>query len=281
MLYKSVCLGLTFGEITAKFIEETGAAENYSIAFCAREQAHLSVLIAAPVFDIPGAGLVPRAYNLVDEINAERCRHAEAAEKRITSAAASAGISVECQRVQQFYRETNDILAAAARASDIVIISRPTNGVHLDGSLIEALLFSSGRPVIVVPPYWDGGVEFDKILVAWDGSARAARAVGDSMPILMRAQQIEILCASPDAAKSVAGVDLATHLSRHCRNVTVNELEANDRDVGKTLRDHATTVGANLFVMGAYTHPHLWQMVLGGVTSDMLLQAELPVLLSY
>lgn len=281
MPYKSVCLGHTFGEITANPVQESGAAENCSIAFCARERAHLSVLIAAPVFDIPGAGLVPRAYNLVDEINAERCRHAEAAENRITRAAVSAGISVECRTVQHSYRDANDTLAAAARASDIVIVSRPTTGVHLDGSLIEAVLFTSGRPVIVVPPYWDGGVEFDKILVAWDGSARAARAVGDSMALLTRAQQLEIVCVSPDAAKSIAGVDLATHLSRHCCNVTLTELEASDRNVGKTLSDHATTVGANLFVMGAYTHPHLWQMVLGGVTSDMLLQAELPVLLSY
>ena len=208
-------------------------------------------------------------------------KRAEEAEKRISSAAAIAGISVECQKVQQSYRETNDRLAAAARPSDIVIVSRPANGIHLDGSLIEAMLFASGRPVIVIPPYWDGGVEFAKILVAWDGSARAARSVGDAMALLIRAQQIEILCVSPDGSKSVAGVELAAHLSRHCQSVTVTELQTHHRDVAKTIRDHATTAQASLLVMGAYTHPHLWQMVLGGVTSSMLSEAELPILLSY
>ncbi|WOJ91184.1 universal stress protein [Methylocapsa polymorpha] len=281
MPFKSVCLGLSFGEVTPKPLEESGAAENYAIAFCALERAHLSVLIAAPIFRIPSAGFVPLAHAVVDEINAERRLRAEDAEKRITTAAATAGVTVEFQIVQQSYPATNNSLAVAARPSDIVIISRPTYGFSLDSDLISAMLFTSGRPVLVIPPYWDGGVEFDKIMIAWDGSARAARAVGDALPLLTRAQQIEILCVSPDASKSIAGADLAAHLSRHSKSVTVTELQTEHRDVAKTLRDHATMARASMLVMGAYAHPHLLQMVLGGVTSDMLTEAELPVLLSY
>jgi nucleotide-binding universal stress UspA family protein len=232
-------------------------------------------------FSIPSAGFVPPAHALVDEINAERRKHAEEAEKRLTSAAAIAGVPVEFQIVQQSYTDTNNCLAVAARPSDIVIVSRPTHGISLDRTLIEAMLFTSGRPVIVIPPYWEGSAEFDKIMVAWDGSARAARAIGDAMPLLTRARQIEILCVSPDASKSVAGADLAAHLSRHCKRVTVTELQTEHRDVAKTLRDHATAASASLFVMGAYAHPKLLQMVLGGVTSGMLSEAELPILLSY
>jgi len=158
-----------------------------------------------------------------------------AAEKRITSAATIAGITVEFQTVQQSYTDTNRCLAKAARPNDIVIVSRSMNGFPLDRDLIEAMLFTSGRPVLVIPPNWEKGAEFQNIIIGWDGGARAPRAVGDAMPLLTRAEGVEIVCVVPDASKSV---------------------------------------------VGAYAHPKLLQMVRGGVTSGMLSEAELPVLLS-
>jgi hypothetical protein len=95
MRYKSVCLALSFGELTPTPMEKSRAAENYAIAFCSRERAHLSVFMAAPNLRIPSAGFIPLAHALVDEISAERRIHAEAAEKRITSAAMIAGITVK------------------------------------------------------------------------------------------------------------------------------------------------------------------------------------------
>jgi hypothetical protein len=71
MPFKSVCLALSFGEVTPKPAEESCAAENYAIAFSGRERAHLSVFMAAPDLRIPIAGFVPLAHALVDEINAE------------------------------------------------------------------------------------------------------------------------------------------------------------------------------------------------------------------
>lgn len=280
MQFKSVCLGLSFGEVNPSPAEESRAAENYAIAFCAREQAHLSVFMAAPVFRLPSGGL-GLAHAFVDDINADRRRDAEEAEKRITAAATIAGVAVEFQTIQDSYAATNARLGAATRPSDIVIVSRPATGLSLDRTLFEAILFTSGRPVIAVPPLWDRGAELENVMVAWDGSARAARAVGDALPLLARAPRIEILCASPDAAKSVGGADLAAHLARHCKSVTVTELQTQHGDVAKTLRAHATTARASLFVMGAYVHPHLLQMVLGGVTSRMLSEADFPLLLSY
>src|SRR6202040_2766891 len=97
MQYKSVCLALSFGELTPTPVEESRAAETYAIAFCSRERAHLSVFMAAPNLRLPSAGFVSLAHALADEINAERRIHAEAAEKRITSTATIAGITVEFQ----------------------------------------------------------------------------------------------------------------------------------------------------------------------------------------
>ena len=281
MYFKSVHLGLSFEEATPLSSNASHAAESYAVALCAQEQAHLSVFLAAPIFGVARANFLPLGHALADEVNGNRRAHAEEAQKRIASAAAIAGVAAEFHIVQQSYAQTCDCLAAAARLSDIVILSRPTYEVSLDKDLIEAMLFTSGRPVIVIPPYWERGAERQNILVAWDGGARAARAVGDAMPFLTRAELVEILCASPDASKSVAGADLAAHLARHCKRVTVTELQTQHGDVAKTLRDHATTVKADLLVMGAYAHPKLLQMALGGVTSSMLSEAELPLLLSY
>jgi nucleotide-binding universal stress UspA family protein len=281
MRYKSVCLALSFGELTPTPVEENRAAETYAIAFCSRELAHLSVFMAAPNLRIPSAGFVPLADALVDEINAERRIHAEAAEKRITTAAMIAGITVEFQIVQQSYTDTNHCLAVAARPNDIVIIARSMNGLSLDMDLIVAMLFTSGRPVLIIPPHWERGAEFQNIMIGWDGGARAARAVGDAMPLLRRAEKVEILCVSPDAAKSIDGADLAAHLARHCKSVMVTNLSVQHGDIAKALGTHATMARADLLVIGAYGHPRMLQMVLGGVTSGMLSGAELPVLLSY
>lgn len=281
MQFKSVCLALNFGELTPEPVEESHAAESYAIAFCSRERAHLSVFMAAPNLRVPSAGFVPLAHALVDEINTGRRMHAKAAEQRITSAATIAGITVAYQIVQQSYSDTNHCLAAAARPNDIVIVSRPVNGLSLDRDLIEAMLFMSGRPVLVIPPHWDRSAEFQNIMIGWDGGARAARAVGDALPLLTRAEQVGIVCVSPDASKSVSGAALAAHLARHCKNVTITDLPTQHGNVFRTLHGHATMLRANLLVMGAYAHPKVLELVLGGVTRGMLSEAALPVFLSY
>jgi nucleotide-binding universal stress UspA family protein len=280
MQFRSVCLALSFGELTPTPVEERRAAESYAIAFCAQERAHLSVFMAAPNLRIPSAGFIPLALAMVDEVNAERRIHAGEAEKRITSAATVAGITVEFQIVRQSYSDTNHCLAVAARTNDIVIVSRWMIGLF-DRDLIEAMLFTSGRPVLVIPPLWERGPDFQNIMIGWDGGAKAARAVGDALPLLTRAERVKIVCVSPDASKSVSGAALAAHIARHCKNVMITDLPTQHGDVSGTLRSHATMKRANLLVMGAYAHPKLLEMVLGGVTSGMLSEAELPILLSY
>ncbi len=155
------------------------------------------------------------------------------------------------------------------------------NGLPLDRDLIEAMLFTSRWPVLIIPPHWEQGAEFQNIMIGWDGGARAARAIGNAMPLLTRAEGVEIACVVPDASKSVGGADLAAHLARHCKNVKITDLTTQHGDVPRTLHSHAIRMRANLLVMGAYAHPKVLQIVLGWVTSGVLSKAELPVLLSY
>jgi nucleotide-binding universal stress UspA family protein len=113
--------------------------------------------------------------------------------------------------------------------------------------------------------------------------SRPARAAG---PPLGQAEPgsnglVEVLCVTPDAAKSIAGADLAAHLARHCKQVTLTELPKQHGDIARTLRAHVEMAKADLLVMGAYAHPRVLEMVMGGVTRDMLAEAEVPLFLSY
>ena len=285
MPIKSVWLGLNFEEAALENIKESYACETYAVELCTREQAHLSVFLAALVFKIPGvipgAGLVPSWNAPVDEVNANRRAHAEEAQRRIASAVKSAGVTTEFHITQESYPRLRESLIASARPSDVVILPRQGYYLALDRTLIEAVLFTSGRPILLVPPDWPRGARLEKVIVAWDGGGRAARAVGDAMPLLARAGEVEIVCVSAHASKSIPSADLAAHLTRHCKKVAVVDLPMQHGGIAETLRAHAATARANLLVMGGYAHPRMLETVLGGATRDMLSEAKFPLLLSH
>lgn len=281
MSYKSVTLCLSFEQITPSDASESTVAETYAVELCVRTRAHLTVCLAAPYFSVPSAALLGVVRSLVEEVNADRHARAEAAVRRIGNVANIAGVSAEFHILQNSYPALSDSLLAYARPCDVVVVPRGLADFTLDRELIDTLIFESGRPILAVPPDWQPGLRFDKVMIAWDGGARAARAVGDALGLLSEAAEVEILCVTPDADKSIAGADLASHLARHCRKVTLTELQKEHGEVARTLRLHAEMAKADLLVMGAYAHPRLLEMVLGGVTRDMLEAAEVPLLLSY
>jgi nucleotide-binding universal stress UspA family protein len=285
MPIKSVWLGLNFEEAALNYIKESYAGENYAVELCAKEKAHLSVFLSAPIFKIPGvipgAGLIPAWNEPADEVNANRRGHAEEAQKRIASAAKRARVTAEFHIAQDSYATLRENFIASARPSDVVILTRPGHYLSFERSLVEAMLFTSGRPIVLVPPEWARGARLEKIIAAWDGGGRAARAIGDAMPLLSRANEVEILCVSADASKSIPSAGLAAHLARHCKKVTVANILTQHGRTGETIRAHVATVKADLLVMGGYAHPRMLETILGGVTDDMLSGAEFPVFLSH
>lgn len=281
MQYKTIYLVLGFEQVSPADTRENQSSEAYALDFCAREKAQLVVFLAAPLFGVPTVGIVPMAHALVDEVNADRRRNAEAARQRISTAATAAGVACEFHLIQEPLSSLRERLLGLARASDLVILPRATHYLALTKDMIDTMLFKSGRPVIAVPSVWESGARLEKIMVAWDGGARAARAVGDALPLLQRAQLVEILCVAPDTSKSVIGADIASHLARHCAKVALTDLPTQHGDVARTLRMHVAANKVDLLVMGAYAHPRLLEIVLGGVTNDLLSEAEVPLFMSY
>ena len=201
MQFKSVCLALSFGELTPTPVEESRAAESYAIAFCAHERAHLSVFMAAPNLRIPSAGFISLAHAIVDEINAKRRIHAGEAEKRYERRNG-------CRHNRRVPNRPTILFGHELLPCHGSENERRCDRFSVDGWLILGQGFDRSdavhvrRPVLVIPPHWERGPDFHNIMIGWDGGARAARAVGDAMPLLTRAEQVEIVCVSPDASKA-------------------------------------------------------------------------------
>lgn len=178
-------------------------------------------------------------------------------------------------------------VVAYARRADLTIMTRPEAGAHEEAHehVFEAVLFGSGRPVLLMPPGWDEESLTDRILIAWNAKREAARAVADALPLLTRAR--EVVIATIDAIPSdgghgpVPGKDLAVHLERHGVDVRVNNIDGMGRTEAGALMDEAAAFDANLLVMGGYGHARAQEWLLGGVTQELTRSAGMPLFLSH
>jgi nucleotide-binding universal stress UspA family protein len=126
-------------------------------------------------------------------------------------------------------------------------------------------------------------MKLDHAMICWDGGRAAARAVADSMPLLKKAKQVEIVVISDKPARQdeVPGADLGQHLARHGLKVTVKRITSPDIDVPSTILSYAADSSADMIVMGGYGHSRLREFVLGGATRGLLESMTVPVLMSH
>lgn len=171
-----------------------------------------------------------------------------------------------------------EVIADIGRLSDMVVMARPLPDRDVPSVMsLNAALMESGRPLMLAPPTLPAGVG-RSVAIFWNGSAEASRAVAASLPFLHRAERVAILSAREENA--AAPGELASYLAWHGVHAGVHTFGAGSH-VGQALLDEAAAQGADLIVMGAYTHSRLRQLILGGVTRHVLHSANLPVLLSH
>ena len=168
--------------------------------------------------------------------------------------------------------------------ADLVMISRPEPAGDTAGppGLAESLVLSSARPILLIPPH--GTVSrVCRAVVAWNATRESIRAVADALPLLVKAEAVEVLVVDPQRQRAHGpepGADIARHLARHGAQVEARRLSSGGEDVGRLLLSASATFGADLLVMGAYGHSHLSEWLFGGVTRTVLYEAGLPVLMS-
>lgn len=223
--------------------------------------------------------------DVLASVFAENEATARAAIERFEEAIKRSDLSSEHRLVTESESGPPDVFAAMARRFDLSVImqSDHRNGVHND-LMIEAALFDSGRPVIVVPYIQKTGLKLDRIVCCWDGSRTAARAVNDALPLLRKAKAVELFIVANEKTKTeqrLRGVEIARHLARHDVKVTIETMPAADIDVASVILSHAADCAADLIVMGGYGHSRLREFMLGGVTRGIMETMTSPVFMSH
>ena len=209
---------------------------------------------------------------------------AQATVERFEQAAARSGLSFRHRIVEATLGGATDLFGRIGRRFDLMVVGqREPDHLSPADMFVEAALFESGRPVIVVPYIQKDGLKLDRVIVCWDGSRTAARAMGDAMPFLTRAKTVDIVMVATGRAKSdeIPGADIGHHLARHGINVDVKRIVAEDVDVSNTILSYAADVSAEMIVMGGYGHSRLREFVLGGATKDILNSMTVPILMSH
>ena len=137
--------------------------------------------------------------------------------------------------------------------------------------------------MIVVPYIQKATFKLDRVIVCWDGSRPAARAIADAMPLLERAGNIEVVMITKERGKQdeIEGADIGHHLARHGLKVEVNRITRDNLDVANVLLSHSADSDANFIVMGGYGHSRIREFVLGGVTRTVLHSMTTPTLMSH
>jgi nucleotide-binding universal stress UspA family protein len=197
------------------------------------------------------------------------------------TALAREGIMGEWRQVEGTTRE---ILALHGRYADLLVLGQDDPESDSAG-LLEAVVFDSGRPVLAIPFAGSFKTIGKRVLVGWNASREASRALHDALPLIAKAETVTLFLANPtrglDGHGEEPGADIARHMVRHGLKVAVAKVIADDVPDSALLLNHANDMGADLLVMGAYGHSRLREFILGGMTRSLLREMTVPVLLSH
>ena len=171
--------------------------------------------------------------------------------------------------------------AKEARYFDLCMVGWTPNN-EASQMTAEELVFSSGRPTLILPGDEDVG-PLDHVVIAWDGSRVAARAVADAAPFLEQASAISIVTVTDEKLlpRDDVGYRLAHGLAARGLQAKAESIHAGDNEIGAALQEHAIKINGSLLVMGGWGHSRLRDFVLGGATQGILADLRLPVLMSH
>ena len=186
--------------------------------------------------------------------------------------------------------EHDDLSASRyGRCADLIIAAQddPSDPESFVGDhFTERLIMTSGRPVLLIPYAGHFQTIGKQVMVAWDGSREATRAVHDALPFLKRAESVTIVTVNEASNRppidEISSEAIASTLTQHGVKVARKALEdVHEHSIGDVFLSYVSRLGADLLVMGAYGHSRWQELVLGGATRSVLKAATVPVLFSY
>ena len=167
--------------------------------------------------------------------------------------------------------------------SDLIVVGHPEPNGLPDDMPPERILLASGVPVLIVPNAWRSETIGERILVGWNASRQARRAISDAMAFLVAARSVTVLVIDPAGHHrdgEEPGADIALNLARHGARVDLDQVTSNGSPIAQIILGYAVRNGSDLLVVGAYSHARLREIILGGATRTLLSQMPVPVLIS-
>lgn len=261
-------------------------------SLAARHGAHLTGL---HVIDLPSPEVfnsypsmfmdMERVEDVLAGMRAVRLEEAAGVEADFRAALAREGIEGEWRRVEGVVAET---VALHGRYADLIVLGQGEpvgTGSAKAADLPVGELMGAGRPLLVVPYAGAFPNLGQTVLVGWNGTAEAARAVNEAIPLLQAASKVTVLSINPRLGivgdGDVPAADMALHLARHGIRAEAAHTVAVDISEGDALLSYAADLGADLLVCGLYGHSRLREQVFGGVTKSLLTEMTLPVFLAH
>ncbi len=252
---------------------------------CEESGAHLAALVVKLAAPPPIGGY---AAIVSDEWLQER--EAEKAALKDRAAAVSgllASLSISADVSSEYVEEpwADDVVGRRARYADLTLVGpQLLRGGVLKSKVMAGALFSSGKPLLLAPRGSNPTLRPRRVVVGWDSSLEASKAVAGALDILTAAEDVRLLLVDPVEGESgqgaEPGADAAAYLARHGVRVTVDRRPSQGRSVAVVLRQHAIDTSADLLVMGAYGHSRLQERIFGGVTKSMIDEPPLPILMA-
>lgn len=256
-----------------------------AVGIATKHNAHLTGLFVMPSAAIPGYMDVQIPLDLI-QMHEDRMKEiAQSVEKLFEQATQSSDLSSEWRCLQGY---APDIIADHGHYSDLIVIGQHDPAVNLgarNDEIPDHVVLSSGRPVLIVPNNFSGGEIGNRVLVGWDRGQMATRALHDALPVLQKADAVSIMMVNPkprpgDSGHS-PGADVARHLARHGVSVEADHIVNEKISICDQLLSRAADMGADLIVSGAYGHSRWREIMLGGVTRELLDTMPYPLLMSH
>ncbi|MBB3977937.1 nucleotide-binding universal stress UspA family protein [Rhizobium azooxidifex] len=279
---------MTYRTITAVLstAEDAEKVTRHAIALAERHGAHLvGVHAETPIVVTIAAPMEFPDPNAIMEQQAQAREVSQSIERTFRTLAQRSGVSHEWRLFTGSAGYSASGVIDSARGSDLVVaIQLDPSGDGPSRADIEDLLYESGRPLCLISDAVAGPEVPDRVLIAWNGTRESARAVFDALPLLKEAKEIEVFSVNPpeDATQSagLSGSEIAGALTRHGLKVSLTSVKSGGDTVAHVINRRVSETGANLLVMGAFSHSWLRHRLFGGVTSAMMKELRVPAIMS-
>jgi nucleotide-binding universal stress UspA family protein len=280
MAFKDVLLVLiTYPKAT----DPAGIQNAVSFAICAK--ARISAAACVVKVRAPHHAFSDAFIDVPALVDSEMKKSSDAAAElmaRFEELARNAGAYGESVINKCYASEAPDLLVREARLRDLTILSAVPEDYNYPW-YAESIIFGSGRPVLILSTQAAREFTLDRMVVAWDGSRSASRAVADALPLLERAKEVQVLTVLKEkelSSKSPAR-ELTQYLQRRGIDARSDCIDAVGRAIGEVLTSELLTRQADLLIMGAYGHSRIREFILGGATRSMLSSPPVPLFLSH